>query len=287
VTTNEKRRMAAALDHLLTEPSLFDGGEFTTLNGPAGGASAVKELRETITSSKSPPENEVRQLNKLLLSGYFADQVRAPQLTLVDVPVWKPVHIRVQALNAQEAFMIWMKASFMTGLVISSPWIFYQIWIFVSAGLYPHEKGYVFKFLPVSLILFGAGASLAIGFVFQPVLDFLFYFNRLMEIDPDPRIGEWLGFVLLLPLAFGLSFQLPLVMLLLNRIGLIDVKTYLEHWRVAILVIAISAMIITPGGDPYSMLLMMTPLVGLYFLGIGMCHWMPRGRNPFDRVYEP
>ena len=65
-------------------------------------------------------------------------------------------------------------------------------------------------------------------FVFDPVLEFLFYFNKLMEIDPDPRIGEWLGFVLILPLGFGLSFQLPLVMLFLNRIGLVDVKTYMQ-----------------------------------------------------------
>src|SRR6185436_7439744 len=134
---------------------------------------------------------------------------------------------------------------------------------------------------------FAAGAALAFVFVFDQVLKFLFYFNNLMEIDPDPRIGEWLGFVLLLPLAFGLSFQLPLVMLFLNRIGIVDVKTYTQNWRVAILIIAVAAMIITPGGDPYSMLLMMTPLIALYFLGIGMCKWTPKGRNPFfTKVHE-
>ena len=184
--------------------------------------------------------------------------------------------------------MIWMKAAFMTGLVISSPWIFYQLWLFVAAGLYPHEKNYVYWYLPISLLLFMAGAALAFAFVFEQVLEFLFYFNRLMEIDPDPRIGEWLGFVLLMPLAFGLSFQLPLVMLFLNRIGLVDVTTYTNHWRVAMLIIAVAAMIITPGGDPYSMLLMMTPLILLYFLGIAMCRWMPKGRNPFfEEVHEP
>ena len=215
------------------------------------------------------------RLNKLIISSHFAGELRRPQLTLVDLPVWRPVKIRVQSLNAQEAFMIWVKASFMTGLVIASPWIFLQVWTFVAAGLYPHEKNYVYMYLPVSMTLFALGAILAFGFVFKPVLNFLFYFNRLMGIDPDPRIGEWLGFVLLMPLAFGLSFQLPLVMLFLNRIGVVDIKTYLEHWRVSILIIAVAAMIITPGGDPYSMLLMMTPLIALYFIGIGMCKWMP------------
>lgn len=287
VTKSQRRLLAVALDRLLTKPELYQSEEFQKLEGAEASKSSIKDLREVLSKSKEPKPGDVRQLNKLLVASYFASEIRPPQLTLVDMPVWKPVRIRVQALNAQEAFMIWMKASFMTGLVLSSPWIFYQIWIFVSAGLYPHEKGYVFTFLPISFLLFGAGALLAIGFVFQPVLNFLFYFNGLLEIDPDPRIGEWLGFVLLLPLAFGLSFQLPLVMLLINRIGLVSVQAYLEHWRVAILVIAVSAMIITPGGDPYSMLLMMAPLVGLYFLGIGMCKWMPQGRNPFSEVYEP
>jgi sec-independent protein translocase protein TatC len=222
-----------------------------------------------------------------LLSSYFSNELRVAQLTLLDVPVWKPVKVRVQSLNAQEAFMIWMKASFMTGLVLASPWIFVQIWTFVAAGLYPHEKNYVYMYLPISLLLFIAGAALAFGFVFEKVLGFLFYFNQWMEIDPDPRIGEWLGFVLLMPLAFGLSFQLPLIMLFLNRIGIITIQMYVEHWRTAVLVIAIAAMVLTPGGDPYSLLLMMFPLIFLYFLGIGLCKWMPQGRNPFTEVYEP
>jgi sec-independent protein translocase protein TatC len=76
-------------------------------------------------------------------------------------------------------------------------------------------------------------------------------------------------------------------MLFLNRVGVVSVELYIEHWRVALLVIAVASMIITPGGDPYSLLLMMIPLVGLYFLGIAMCRWLPRGRNPFTEVYEP
>lgn len=285
VTPEQKRKLARMLNRLVDEKTLAK--ELHNVEGDEEIGDTIKTLRETQKQSELTAEN-VHRLNKLLLSAHFADELRPPQLTLVAVPVWKPVKIRVQSLNAQEAFMIWMKASFVTGLVLASPWIFYQLWNFVAAGLYPHEKNYVYMYLPVSLFLFAAGAILAFGFVFKPVLNFLFYFNQLMEIDPDPRIGEWLGFVLLLPLAFGLSFQLPLVMLFLNRIGVVDVKTYREHWRVALLVIAVAAMIITPGGDPYSMLLMMLPLVLLYFLGIAMCKWMPRSRNPFfDEVREP
>jgi sec-independent protein translocase protein TatC len=182
--------------------------------------------------------------------------------------------------------MIWLKAAFVTGLVISSPWIFYQLWIFVAAGLYPHEKKYVYLYLPFSSVLFLAGAAMAFFVVFRYVLNFLLGFNRAMSIDPDPRISEWLSFVLFLPLGFGIAFQLPLVMLFLHRIGIFSLEAYLEKWRIAVLVIFVISMILTPA-DPISMLLMACPLSGLYFLGIGLCKWMPRNRNPFADVYEP
>jgi len=287
VTVDEKRKLARMLNRLVDDKEFHADERLQVIKGTDETSATIAELRQVVQQANQAGE-DVRRLNKLLLSSYFSRELRPPQLALVDLPVWRPVKIRVQSLNAQEAFMIWMKASFVTGLVLASPWIFYQLWHFVAAGLYPHEKGYVYVYLPVSLLLFAFGAMLAFFFVFKPVLRFLFFFNQWMEIDPDPRIGEWLGFVLLLPLAFGLSFQLPLVMLFLNRIGLVDIKTYVDHWRVALLIIAVAAMIITPGGDPYSMLLMMVPLIFLYFLGIAMCRWMPRSRNPFfDEVHEP
>jgi sec-independent protein translocase protein TatC len=208
-----------------------------------------------------------------------------PDTHMVKIRVWRPLDIRITSLSAQEVFMIWVKASLIAGMVISSPYIFYQIWHFVAAGLYPHEKNYVYLYLPFSLGLFLAGAALAFFFVFDPVLDFLFQFNKSMGIDPDPRINEWLGFVLYMPLGFGVSFQLPLVMLFLNRIGIFSIEQYLAKWRIAILTIFVISMVLTPA-DPMSMLFMAFPLTFLYFFGVGLCKWMPRGRNPFDEAYE-
>jgi len=182
--------------------------------------------------------------------------------------------ISLKSLSAQETFMIWLKAGFVFGTIISAPWVFYQIWSFVAAGLYPHERKYVYFFLPFSLGLFLAGALLAFFIVFQFVLQFLFSFNAAMGIDPDPRISEWLSFVILMPLMFGISFQLPLVMLFLERIGVFTVASCMSKWRIAVLVIAVLAMILSPGGDPMSMMLMFIPLVGLFFLGIWLCHYM-------------
>ena len=104
-----------------------------------------------------------------------------------------------------------------------------------------------------------------------------------MGIDPDPRITDWLTFVLILPLGFGISFQLPLVMLFLERIGIFTIETYAGNWRISVLVICFIAMVLTPS-DPYSMMLMAVPLVFLFFFGILLCKLMPRRTTPFGEV---
>ncbi len=205
--------------------------------------------------------------------------IRYRRTNLTPMLFWHPIdtdhRISLSAMSATEAFSIWMKASLVVGFVLASPWVFYQIWIFVAAGLYPHERKYVYYFLPMSLGLFLLGVSTAYFFVFAPVLDFLFEFNAWLGINPDPRISEWLSFVLLLPLGFGISFQLPLVMLFLNRIGIFDLRAYIEKWRIAVLVIFILSAVLTPA-DPYSMLLMALPLTILYFGGILLCRYLPK-----------
>ncbi len=239
---------------------------------PAGASATADAAKPARTAEEAAAEAELtkEKMLRLVLWHTIEDDER----------------LRVKGLNAQEAFMIWIKAAFISGIVIASPLIFFFIWTFVAAGLYPHERKYVYVFLPFSLILFLAGAALAFFFVFEPVLAFFFSFNRMLGIEPDPRISEWLSFVLLMPLAFGVSFQLPLVMLFLERIGIFDLDAYLSKWRVAVLVIAILSMVLSPGGDPYSMMFMMVPLIVLYFGGIGLCKWLPSNRSPYDAVPE-
>jgi sec-independent protein translocase protein TatC len=250
-------------------------------------SAAVEEETASAPSSGDEPlqQGGVVDAEKIELL-ILGEKIPAPQPVLITARVWRPINTLVKALSAQEAFMIWLKAAFVSGLVLASPYIFHQLWLFVAAGLYPHEKRYVYLYLPISTFLFLAGAALAFFVVFEYVLSFLFSFNKMMNIDPDPRISEWLGFVLFLPLGFGIAFQLPLVMLFLQRIGIFTIEAYLEKWRIAVLVIFCISMFLTPA-DPVSMLLMAVPLTGLYFLGIGMCVWMPRNRSPFSEGYDP
>jgi sec-independent protein translocase protein TatC len=203
--------------------------------------------------------------------------------TLVPLFAWYPLRedprIKPTTLGAPEGFMIYLKASLVVGIILSSPFAFYFIWSFIAAGLYPHEKRYVYVFAPFSLALFLSGAALAYFFVFGPVLNFLFDFNRSLGLEPDLRISEWLSFVLLLPLGFGVSFQLPLVMLFLERLGILTVQAYLAKWRIAVMVIVVLSAVLTPA-DPVSVWFMLVPLLCLYFGGILLCKWMPRARRP-------
>jgi sec-independent protein translocase protein TatC len=204
-----------------------------------------------------------------LRSGAFAEWREATERTL------RPV-----TLNVQEGFLTYLKVSMISGFVLASPWIFYQVWLFVAAGLYPTERRYVYRYLPASLGLFLGGAVFCYYVVLPFVLAFLLGFNRELGLVPQIRLSEWIGFAVLLPVMFGVSFQLPLVMLLLERLGIVDVKTYREKRRMAILVNSIISMLLMPG-DPVSMLAMMIPLMVLYELGVWMCSIRPANTSPF------
>jgi sec-independent protein translocase protein TatC len=301
---DEMKQVLEILNEMAGERQLHESAEFARVTGPDATITAtwmtdfwtflgrpqskatdtVAVLRDEL--AKQFDAEKSRRLNKLLIASVFPNALRKARLNLMPLLSWRPVKVRFQVLNAQEAFMIWMKAAIVTGLVISSPYLLFQIWIFVAAGLYPHEKNYVYLYLPISIALFIGGASLAFLFVFDPVLRFLFTFNKGMNADFDPRVGEWLSFVLILPIGFGISFQLPLVMLFLNRIGVASLDFYIQQWRIAILIICVISMVLTPA-DPISMLLMAVPLCFLYLLGILMCKYMPTSKSPFAEAYEP
>lgn len=247
----------------------------------AGIPYSVEEMTDAVT--KHGLSFEVREIHVDRL-GRSAEEVASADGTfplgeLVPVVLWQPLardsRVNITTLSAQEAFSIYVKAALVVGVVLSSPWIFYQLWSFVAAGLYPHEKRYVHVFLPVSTGLFLAGVALAFFFVFDFVLAYLLAFNQWLGLDPDPRITEWLSFVLLLPIGFGIGFQLPLVMLFLERIGIVETEAYAAQWRTAVVAIFIVAAILTPA-DPYSMLFLALPLCVLYFGGLALCRWMPR-----------
>jgi sec-independent protein translocase protein TatC len=195
----------------------------------------------------------------------------------------RPQH--VSTFNVTEAFMVYFKVSLVTGLVIGSPWIFFQIWSFIAVGLYPHEKKYVNYYLPFSIGLFLAGAALCEFAVLPKAIEVLLSFNEWMGLEPDLRLNEWLGFAMMMPLIFGISFQTPLVMLFTDKIGIIEADTYRSYRKIAWFVLAIIAAVITPTVDAVSMLFLWVPLCFLYELGIILARFQTK--TPFEDVETP
>ncbi|MBI1915177.1 MAG: twin-arginine translocase subunit TatC [Planctomycetes bacterium] len=181
----------------------------------------------------------------------------------------------LSTLNVQEAFMVYLKVSMVTGFVLGSPWIFFQIWAFVAAGLYPHEKRYVHVYLPLSLGLFLFGVLICEFFVMPKAVEALLWFNEWLGLEPEMRLNEWLGFAIMMPVVFGLSFQTPLIMLFLNRISIMSVDSYREKRRLIWFLMAVFAAVITPSTDPASMLFLWVPMCLLFELGIWLCLMSP------------
>lgn len=200
--------------------------------------------------------------------------------------LWRPIENKLLTFNVLEGFMIWLKAGLVVGAMLGSPGIFYHIWQFLAAGLYPHERRYVYWYMPLSLALFFAGISLAFFVVFPLMLAFMLTYNLEMEIDMAPRLNEYMSLALMIPLGFGIAFQLPLVMLALHRFGIVSVDMFIGQWRMAVLVIAFLAMVLTPA-DVYTMLGLFFPMVGLYFFGIFLCRFMPAGRGIGSQALDP
>lgn len=181
----------------------------------------------------------------------------------------------LSTLSVQEGFVVYFKVSIICGLVLGSPMILYQFWAFVGAGLYPHEKRYVSVFFWPSLLLFLGGVLLCQFLVLPGAVKALLKFNEFLGFDPDIRLREWLSLALVLPLVFGLSFQTPVVMIFLNRIGMFTAEDYLRKWRYACFIIAILAALLTPTPDIITMLYMFIPMFGLYLAGIVFCYYFP------------
>lgn len=173
----------------------------------------------------------------------------------------------LSALSVTEGFVAYLKICFVCGFVLGSPGILWQLWKFVAAGLYPHEKKYVHLYVPFSVFLLFAGVALCEWIVIPKAIRALLWFNEWLELEPDLRFSEWLGFAILLPLVFGLAFQTPIVVLFMCRIGIVTTDDIRSKRKIIWFVMAIISAMITPQ-DIYSMVFLLIPLVVLLEIGI-------------------
>ncbi len=168
--------------------------------------------------------------------------------------------------SVAEAFFTYMKVAFIAGIILTSPFVLFQVWAFVAPGLYRNEKRYVIPFVAAGSFFFVLGILFAY-FVAIPV-GFKFLLGYATDfIKPMPSMKEYLSFSIKFLLAFGLVFEFPVVLVLLAKIGVIDAVTLARQRKYAILLIFVFAAIMTPP-DLISQVLMALPLMGLYELSI-------------------
>ena len=166
-----------------------------------------------------------------------------------------------------EPFMIYLKVGLYAGLFVASPMIFWQIWLFVAPGLYRRERRKIVPFVAAATLFFVSGAVFCYTIILPPAFQFLIN-SAGPDIKPVLMMDEQLGLVMMLLLAFGIVFELPLILTLLAMIGVVDWKFLSKYRRHAIVVNVIIAAIVTPTGDPFNLALMALPMLLCYELGV-------------------
>jgi sec-independent protein translocase protein TatC len=176
-------------------------------------------------------------------------------------------------LTVGAGFDIYMKTALYCGLLIGSPWILYQLWAFVSAGLYPRERRMVHLSIPFFVLLFAAGGAFFYYLVAVPAIMFLVHFDVILGVRNVVTLQSHLGLMTEMMLVFGMAFQTPLVILLLAKIGLVGMGTLRKYRRHAIVVILLFAAIFAPG-DVVSMFALAIPMWLLYELGVVLAYFL-------------
>lgn len=166
-----------------------------------------------------------------------------------------------------EAFFVYMKLAFFASLIITSPFILYQIWKFIAPGLLPAEKKYVVPFVISSTFLFLGGILFGYFIALPPAFEFFVSFNN-KYLQAMISFGDYLSMFVTFLLGFGLSFELPVFMFFLAKLGIVNSRMLSKQRRYAILVIFIIAAILTPSPDALSQILMAAPLMFLYEVSI-------------------
>ena len=182
------------------------------------------------------------------------------------VLVGQPVKVPLQIIAPAEAFVTYIKVGLIAGLFLVLPFILYQLWKFVAPGLLEHEKKYTVPFLVGSAALFYSG-----GVIFYLVLPFIIHFLLSFakgDIKAQLSVGYYVTFCVRLMIAFGLVFQLPMVVIFLTQLGLVSSRLLVTYFRHAVVLIFVVAAVLTPTTDPLSLLAMVLPMLLLYGLSI-------------------
>jgi len=200
---------------------------------------------------------------------YLFDPVfEALQKPIVDLAASKGINATINFNSVVSAFDLRMQISMFIGLIISSPFWLWNLWGFITPGLKKNERRYSLGFILTAFPLFTAGCGLA--WYSLPT-----FVKALLAFTPEGSANiisasDYILFSLRILLVFGLAFVLPVVLVLLNFVGVLTAKSIRKSWRIAIFLSAVLAAMATPTADPMSMFFLMIPLIALFYLAVGI-----------------
>jgi sec-independent protein translocase protein TatC len=263
----------------MTASSQPDPAENTALTAPdnePGGAMTffehLSELRKRLINSIV--SILVGPAIGWFLAPHFIDWITKPMLkALGDAGLQKQLYYTHPA----GYLSLLISLSIYLGIVLASPWILYQIWLFVAPALYKHERKAITAFLFSTVLLFLTGIAFGYFVSLPYVLRFLTSFKG--PVVPLMSVNEYFDFILLVLLGLGLVFELPVLIFILTLLGIVTPKFLIDNFRYAILVITILAAVLTPTPDAMTMLVFMGVLVALYFVGVGVSWLVVRRRK--------
>lgn len=191
---------------------------------------------------------------------------------------------RFVQLGVADVFLLDLKIALWVGLIVAAPVWLYQLWAFVAPGLHRHERRYAYVFVAIAAPLFAGGAVLAM-FVVQKGLQFLLNFSG-PDINTTLEVTRYISFVTNLILLFGVAFEFPLLILMLNLVGVVSARRLLGWWRVVVFLFFAFAAVVTPTPDPFGMTALALCLSALYFVAVGVAFLNDRRRGRGAEIYS-
>ncbi len=208
---------------------------------------------------------------------YFVKLLLLPYERAVQSAQIKP---GIQAIKVAEPFMVYIKAVIVMAVLISCPWLFYQIWSFVSAGLYKRERKFIYTVAPFSAGLFITGVLFFLFVIGPMTLQFFVNFNLGVDyIEYKPALMDYVDFMLILSLVFGVAFQSPIAIIFAERMGLVSLETLCKIRKYVLLAVFVIAAVVTPSGDMITQTALAIPLYILYEGSIIFCRIWKRKRQ--------
>lgn len=192
-----------------------------------------------------------------------------PIFQFLAAPIYRylPEGSRLTFLGVTDPFILYVKVAALAGLFLTSPFVLYQVWAFVAPGLYRRERLYAGPFVVLGSLFFFAGGLFAYYVAFPFAVEFLLGMGE--QFEPMITIERYFGFLLTVILGLGLMFELPIIIFLLARMGVVTPRFLMRNFRWAVLIIFIVAAVITPTPDVVNLCLFAVPTILLYLLGVG------------------